>query len=164
MSKEEWTRIERFLECGTMDTVNTKIVIDDEVNEHDLYVKVGWADDRWVWVDITMSRYSGKLCPDEPAQVSELRRELTETTRRLLEIACAHATELIQSDERTILDITGKWKGRSFAPSGVCKSVVTSTNEIGRVLSPLDAAAKIIELKLQEWERTMKLKKKKKEE
>jgi hypothetical protein len=152
MSRKEWARIEELLRYDSLRTVNTKIVIKDGVHEHDLYVKVGWADGRWVWVDLTLSRYAGKHGEEEDREVSKLRRDLTETNRRLLEIACVHATELLQSNERTILDITEKWKGRQFEPAGVCVAVVTETNNIGRVLSPLDAAAKVIDIKHKEWE------------
>jgi hypothetical protein len=155
MSKRKWEMVEGLIKAESVHTVNTKITIYDGSHEHDLYVKLGWADGRWVWIDITVSRYTAKDREPEDAKLVDLRRKMLEVHRRLLEIVCVHASELMQSDERTIDEIVDHWRGTQFEPAGTCESIRTDENQ-GRVTSPLDAAAKLIARKRGGWERKLR--------
>ena len=70
----------------------------------------------------------------------------------MLEIICTHASELLQSGERTILDVTNRWIATRFEPSGYCDAVMNAVCK-GVVTSPLDAFAKLLILKLDHFER-----------
>lgn len=156
VSKKEYARIEDIICKDQMRTVVRKICINDGANLLDLYAKLGWASGRWVWVDLTLSRYTGISNGCENKEVARLRRDLAEQGRRMLEVVCSHAVELLQSGERTLEDLVCRWKGTQFEPSGICDELKTETNTIGRVTSPLDAFAKVIEQEHEKWTEMMK--------
>lgn len=149
---KRWEKTDALMKARSIRAMNVKIVISDGKYNHDLYVKLGWANRRWVWVDITVSRFNSVKSENESADEVELRRQLFDTNKRLIEIVCLHATELLQSGERGIVDIVKSWKGTKFSPSGTCESIRNEINE-GVVTSPLDAAAKLIEFRMKEWSR-----------
>lgn len=151
----KWERIEALMKAKSIRAQNVKIVICDGSHNHDLYVKLGWAERRWVWIDITVSRFTEIHGKSETTDEVDARRKLLETNKRLIEIICFHATELLQSGERTLQDIVKSWKGTHSHPEGVCESIRTKDNE-GRVTSPLDAAAKLIEKRIDQWEEEMR--------
>lgn len=152
---KKWEKIEALLKAKDIKALSTKIVISDGYYNHDLYVKLGWADSRWVWVDITVSRFTEITNEPETYEVENLRRVLMDTNRRLIELVCVHATELLQSGERTIQEIVHTWKGTQFAPAGTCESVRTKYNA-AKVTSVLDATAKLIEQRVAQWEEKFK--------
>lgn len=148
---KKWEKIEAILKAKAIKALSTKIVICDDKYNHDLYLKLGWADSRWVWVDITVSRFTGVTNEYETSDMEHLRRSLMDTNRRLIELVCVHATELLQSGERTLKDIVHTWRGTQFAPAGICESIRTKVNE-AKVTSVLDASAKLIEQRVEQWE------------
>ena len=152
MSKEKWSHIEALLSKGeTMDTVNTKLVINDGFCDFELWAHVGKIEKRWVWVDLKIS-IRPEHTSDETPIVANLKRQLVDANKRLLEIVCAQATMLLQSDERTIEEITGPWIGTRFEPSGTCETVKCERMPEGIVTSPLDAFAKLVHLKLEHFD------------
>lgn len=126
--------------------MNIKVEIVDRWNHtHDVYLKLGWAIRRWVWIDITISRFS----EDRNNEHSDVANDVD----RIIEIVCHHATELLQSGHRDISDIMKRWKGTHFSPYGTCESIRNEFNE-GIVTSPLDAVAKSIEKNVDRWTET----------
>jgi len=154
MSKKEWARIDELLKKGgeSMDTVNTKIVINDGHCDFELFCQLGRLDGRWVWVDLKMSLSPESVSECESGIVTNLKRQLTDANKSMLEIICTHASELLQSGERTILDVTNRWIATRFEPSGYCDSVRNAVCK-GAVTSPLDAFAKLLILKLDHFNR-----------
>ena len=141
---------------GDVPVINTKLTIDTGEYNCDLFVKLGWAHDRWVWLDVEMSRSTESHTQGDDPETADLRRQLADTTRRMMEVICRHASELLQSDERTIQGIMeSSWRGTRFAPYGVCATLRTPNLE-GKVGSPLDAVAQLIEQRHVRWEEQMR--------
>lgn len=153
MSKEQWFRVERALttKSKNMDTVCSKFVINDGFCEYEFWGMIGKTCGRWVWVELKVSLDPGNISNDS-AIVANLKRELLDSNKRMLFIICEHASELLQSGERTVEEVTAKWIGTRFEPSGKCEALKDSVTK-GKVTSPLDAFAKLIQSKIGHYNR-----------
>jgi hypothetical protein len=135
-----------------MDTVSTKLIINDGFCDFELWGQIGKLDGRWVWIDLRMSLRPESIGKDATVVVANLKRQLADANKNLIEIVCVHASELLQSGERTLLEVTSKWIGTRFEPSGYCDAVKNAICN-GKVTSPLDAFAKLIQLKIDYFDR-----------
>lgn len=154
MSRQAYEFVERLVRGSSIKTVNTKLTIQTDGYDCELFVKLGWASGRWVWIDVDMSRYTESHIPGETPEVADLRRQLADANRRMMEVICKHASELLQSDERTIDGVMESWRGTRFAPHGTCYALKT-VNMPGATSSPLDAVAQLVEQRRIKWEQQM---------
>lgn len=116
-----------------------------EIGTGDCYLKVATFEGRLVNVDLTVSRIGGE---DEAAlttpRMAVLECSKRDVTRALLEVACREASDLLQAGVWDAARLVATWRGTRFDPEGGCAQVQ------GVVASPLDAAARWIEMKIQE--------------
>ena len=138
--QEKWRHIDSLMSVGDIQCIVRKMILEQDAGELDIYLKLGWADDRWVWVDITVSNHS-RTCHE---------------IRAMTELICLHATDLLKSGERSLRDIVHYWRGTNFEPSGKCEQFVTEHDPDGIVTSPLDMAAKTIDKHIGAWEEKMR--------
>lgn len=66
--------------------------------------------------------------------------------RALVELACKEAYALLRARVWTVDNLIKEWRGYRFEPSGYCPQVN------GIVHSPMDASARLIELRRNRWD------------
>jgi hypothetical protein len=115
-----------------------------EIGAGDCYLTVAVREARIVYVTITVSRVGGSPSIMGTHQVAVLEASKLDVTKALVEVACREANELLQRQAWGAADLVAAWRGTRFDPEGVCPQVQ------GIVTSPLDAAAKWIEMKMQQ--------------
>lgn len=99
-----------------------------EIGGADIYLHAGWDSGGVLrYLDLRLSN------------------GLDANVRAALEIIVKHAKALVDGGVWTIEDMKTQWRGTHMDPSGICLQVR------GAVTSPLDAAARYIEMKEQEF-------------
>jgi len=156
-----WRRIESSFHGDGVLSITHKIAIVHDANEQDFYVKIGWWHGRPVFVDVTMARHASdgaipaemKIPLEEIPLVIELRRQLLDNTRSSLETICREASLLLSSKRCAIGDVADLWRGTEMYPAGECPAV---EDDLGSsVKGPLDAVAKLFQMRGSQWEKEM---------
>jgi hypothetical protein len=94
-----------------------------DIGDSSIYVKLGFAHGRPVWISLTLGHGIDHPGADED--------------KSLMEVICYQASELLATGTWTIGDVVESWIAvRNCKPSGQCPQIG------GKALSPLDAAAK----------------------
>ena len=76
----------------------------------------------------------------------------THNVRALLEMVCEKTRLLVRDGQWGLDTLLRDWRGRQFEPRGVCKQLQELTpDENPQVTSPLDALARIIEIRRRDW-------------
>ena len=155
---KNWQRIEQRMATDGVDTITSKIEIDDGFQQHNLYVKIGWITGKPVMIDITIARHSKRYSSpgvnSESPAMMELRQMMIENARSALEIICREASLLLSSRRCTLSEIANLWIVTRMDPQGRCRQVGNAETDY-KVHGPLDAVAKLFMLKAEEWERKM---------
>lgn len=148
-----WKQVEAKFQADALKSITRKLTIDDGHRDHDLYVKIAFYHGRPVWVEITLSRMlaSDNGTHTETAKENQVYRRMIESARSSMEVICLHASLLLQSKRSTLKDLEEMWAATRFEPAGTCKNL---EGEVA-VLSPLDAVAKLIRLRITKWEKEM---------
>jgi hypothetical protein len=115
-----------------------------EIGSGDCYLTAAIMGGRLVHVNLTVSRVGGPELIMRTHQVAVLEASKLDVTKALVEIACRTVNQLLQRGAWDVEDLIAAWRGTRFDPEGVCPQVR------GIVSSPLDAAAKWLELKAKE--------------
>jgi hypothetical protein len=115
-----------------------------EIGTGDCYLTVALMEGRCVHVNLTVSRVGGHETTMGTHQVAVLEASKLDVTKALVEVACRTANQLLQREAWNVQDLIAAWRGTRFDPEGFCP-------QVGRiVVSPLDAAAQWLEMKVQE--------------
>jgi len=156
-----WQRIEEKLGRDGVRTIISKLIIKDSDRDHDLYIKVGWWRGRPVHVDITLGMDNKANTNNDTLDVHssalpmiiDLRRRILDNSRAYLELVCREASLLLSSRRCSLLELADLWRVTEMEPRGRCPKV---KDELGdRVHGPLDAAAKLFQIKREDWEKQM---------
>jgi hypothetical protein len=120
-----------------------------EIGAGDCYLTVAAQQGRVVHVMLTVSRIGGDRNDILPShQTAVLEASKLDVTKALVEQVCRDANELLQRGEWAVADLIAAWRGTRFDPAGYCRQVDAL------VASPMDAAARWMELKAKEGELT----------
>jgi len=157
-----WERVEEGFNRDGVATLTHKYTIEDrESHQHDFYLKIGWWRGRPIWVDVTKARHSSEGLSDTfdvPSSalplIVDLRRRLIDLTRSSLELICREASLLLSTRRCSLEEIAELWRVVKTEPAGHCEQA-KDPNTGTRVSGPVDAAAKLIQLKQKEWEKKM---------
>ncbi len=156
-----WEQIEKKFQHG-VETITTHLVIDDNEREHDLYVKVGWWHGRPVWVDLTIARHADEGSVRDTIDVhvsalpliTKLKQRIMDNTRAFLDVTCREASLLLSFRRCMLTDLSDLWRATEMEPRGKCFKVADPV--LGdRVHGPLDAAARLFQVRAAEWEKRM---------
>lgn len=154
-SSARWLGIEKALHTESLPGITAKL----EIGDHDVYLKTAWKDGSIVRLDLTLSGSSGGTEDSTPLEVS-LETAKLDLARTSCEAICKAASEMLQSGVVGIGHIIDDWAGRKTFPDGYCPQIpgigpdgepVSGTEQKG----PLDAAAKYMRLRIEEWSRMM---------
>ena len=151
-------------EMDGIQSITTKLTINDDKFNHDMYVKIGWFKEKPVWIELTLSQMSqitlenGQKRVEESEEVTELRRHMVENSRVTMEIICKQASSMLQGEDCGIEWLAALWRGTKFEPSGKCVALAANdpTKPYVKVKSPLDAVAQLIEMKMDEWKKKIR--------
>ena len=123
----------------------------------DIYVKVAFHDGRMVHLDVTLSSMGrgGEIMTTARDATNEATK--TDNARAMIELLCRQANELLESgvwDEAALIE---SWAGTRFEPCGPCRfpQLPDADPDLpwgGIVTSPLDAARRLIEVRLPMWQ------------
>lgn len=148
---KRWGEIERALSGGSLDGIISKL----EIGDHDVYLKTSWWSGSIVRIDLTLSGCPGGVREPTPREVV-LETANIDLARASCEVICKQASELLQAGTVGIGHVIEDWAGRRTYPSGYCPQIpgldangntVNATFQKG----PIDAAAKYMRLRINEW-------------
>ncbi len=152
---KRWGQIERALSEGALAGIISKL----EIGDHDVYLKTSWWEGSIIRIDLTLS---GRLNGDSAATPREVTLETTniDLARSSCEMVCKQASEMLQSGIVGIGHVIDDWIGRNTYPSGYCPQIPgvdESGNTLGATFQkgPVDAAAKYMKLRIEEWSELM---------
>lgn len=116
-----------------------------EIGLGDCYFSAAVQEGRLVHVALSLSRIGGDAADVLIShQTAVLEASKQDVARALIERVCRDASELLQRQAWTAADLIAAWRGTRFDPEGVCPQVQAV------VASPLDAAARWVEMKVAE--------------
>ncbi|MFA4971202.1 MAG: hypothetical protein WC683_01225 [bacterium] len=129
-----------------------------EIGVQDVYAKVAFYGERLVHLDVTVSAQGGQDEIMTTARDATNAATKTDDARAMVEMLCRQANTLLQSgawDEEALIEA---WLGTRFEPDGWCTfPAYGQERRTLHVSSPLDAVAKLIQVRLAGWRRIVQM-------
>ena len=127
-----------------------------DIAGHDVYAKLAFYGERLVYIDVTLSSMGdrGEIMTTARDATNEATK--TDNARAMVELLCRQANTLLQSGSWDEESMIAAWIGTDFEPQGWC-----SYPDYGQdhrdvyVSSPLDAVAKLVNVRLAGWRRKL---------
>ncbi len=152
---DRWLGIEKALHEESLPGITAKL----EIGDHDVYLKTAWRNGSIVRIDLTLSGCSNENGASTPLEVS-LETAKMDLARSSCETICKQASEMLQSGVVGIGHVIDDWAGRQTYPDGYCPQIPGigpdgKPSDRTYQRGPLDAAAKYMRLRIDEWSKLM---------
>lgn len=127
-----------------------------DVGLHTIYLKLGWRLGRPVYVDIKLSVIKGFSGNGESRDVVALRTENFRSTNASIEIITRQTSVLLEEAIWDLDKLCDQWRGTRVFYGGVMANIPYVAGRKQVATGILDAAARMIGLKKEEWSKKMR--------